>query len=352
MQAGADTATKGLRDSAGEKLKTGNAAGAVADLTEALRSNPTGLPLYRERGDAKRAAGDLDGAIADYCTAAETNLAVIAANGGAPDYLRDAILGRGRDRLAKGDAAGAQSDLRMFLQISTAHANEMILRRDFTGAVTELDQLCLAFPAANLFALRADARWGLRDWTAAEADYIRVLEPFPPGAAEAIGNPKVLRAECRYKRGHLRRWRGDLAGAEEDFRAALPDLGNSPGLSRGRATLWLYLLQTEMGRKDAALAELAAADQSGWEKPEVVEAKVMLGRIDGAEMIRDVGFPGGGTVFLASFYSALNHRISGDDKVAIDRFRRALATGAREEGIACELEEARRQVTKAGFAVP
>jgi tetratricopeptide (TPR) repeat protein len=88
------------------RIKTGDLAGAKADLDVYLRLKPD--PAYfLKRATLKGIAGDLDGTIADCSEALRLQ-----------PLLADAWANRGMARLQKGDTAGARTDLETALRVA------------------------------------------------------------------------------------------------------------------------------------------------------------------------------------------------------------------------------------------
>jgi tetratricopeptide (TPR) repeat protein len=114
----------------------GDLAGAIADYTEAIRLNPQNVDAYYNQGNARRAQGDQAGAIADYSEAIRLD----------PQYV-SAYYSRGNARRAQGDQMGAIADyteaLRLDPQYVNAYYNRGVARSgqgDPTGAIADYEQ--------------------------------------------------------------------------------------------------------------------------------------------------------------------------------------------------------------------
>jgi tetratricopeptide (TPR) repeat protein len=171
-----------------------------------LALDPANWIAYTNRGVARHAAGDLDGALADYGTA-------LRYNPGYPEALND----RGIVRYLRGDVAGALADydaaIRVRPDYADAYANRGLARQiggDAAGAVADFDAAIRLRPAyAKAYYSRANLRLGGGDIDGALADYTAAIQA-DPRYAEAYNN-----------RATARRARGDLAGALADYERAL-----------------------------------------------------------------------------------------------------------------------------------
>lgn len=323
IEAGAKAGSESSKQAGLEKVRTGDYAGAIADLSRALAINPADLGLYRSRGAARKSSGDLDGAIEDYCKA-EGFSPSEAMGSSLPDPLLKLFLERGRLRQAKNDPAGATADFRVVARTLTWRAEDNIRNLSYAAAIKDLTAGIDVAPAAELHALRADARRALGEFPGAEADYTRALELGEKGVMQLPANQHVLPAHWRYQRGHVRRLLGNQAGAAEDFRAALPGLGHSALIQQTDAAFWLFLVQCEQGRKTDATAELARTDQSGWMEWNRQYARFLLGESTEAQLDEYVAAnPNEDIRFRASFFNAMLRRFAGDSAGALARFQQA-----------------------------
>ena len=77
----------------------GDAQGAIADFSQAIRLNPTYVRAYNNRGGARKSFGDLHGALKDYDQAIKLD----------PKYVK-AYYNRANTRRIGGDLQGAIKD--------------------------------------------------------------------------------------------------------------------------------------------------------------------------------------------------------------------------------------------------
>lgn len=317
-------ASSGSRDRGEQKLRGGDFAGANADLTEAIAANALDPALRQLRADARKHLGDLDGAIADSVVA-EGFPAGNPLNFRLPPQLKELVIARCRQRLQSGDAAGAADDSRAVAQSALWNAEWKPRNPDPLVAITELTEAIELAPFAELYQARADARRRQRDYQVAEVDYTRALALAEQGVMLIPANQHINGAIWRYQRGHVRRWLGNLAGAAEDFRAALPALGTGGIINQGDAAAWLFLVQCEQGRRAEAVKELAALDKSGWWEVHRQLVQLLLGEITEAQLDAAVAKSNqDGDRLKASLYAGLLRRLAGDEAGALERFRAAV----------------------------
>jgi tetratricopeptide (TPR) repeat protein len=321
-----------------QELAAGDWTGAIRDFTRALALNPSDQNLNFERGEAKMKTGDLDGAIVDFDAAAYSDE---ANSHGRAELLEELHLERGRLRRAKNDAAGAAEDFQFLAQAAGGRAEGLIHAHAYAKVDDVLSSALELAPTAELFELRANARRMAGRLKDAEADYTRALEFAGKGVMQIPFNQNILAAQWLYKRGYVRRWLGDLPGAEADFRAAVFGLGDAAMIQRCDAAFPLFAVQCEQGRKDSAASELAELVRSGLRGDDLLIARFLLGEMTEAQF--DVAarkFAWDYAVFRAAFYSGMRSELAGDREGALDRLRAACATktGDRYE---IEHEEAR-----------
>jgi tetratricopeptide (TPR) repeat protein len=286
--------------------------------------NPRDAELHRARGDAYRATGRLDGAIRDY-GAAEGFTPEQLGQYRMPEVLRDLVLERGRRRQQAGDAAGAARDFAAIGKDAGWAADECLRRHDLNGAVRILSAAIEVAPIAELFATRADARRTLPgQQQPAESDYTQAIELARQGKMQIPANQRIFPALWYYKRGHVRRWLGNSAGAAEDFRAALQSLSNGNPIKRSDAALWLFLALTEAGHRAEAVRELQKTDRANWWPAGQETARFLLGEITEAKL--DAAMQQStqdGDRLKAELLSGLLRRLAGDEAGAMERIRRA-----------------------------
>lgn len=317
-------ASSAPRTSGLQKLGTKNYRGAIADLSQALAVNPREADLHRARGDAYRAIGELDRAIDDY-GAAEGFTPAQLGEYRMPEVLRTLVLERGRRRQRAGNTDGAARDFAAIGKDAGWAAEDYLRQRNPEAAVGILSPAIEVAPTAELLAARADARRTLPgQQQSAEADYTRAIELARRGQMQIPANQRTFPAHWLYKRGHVRRWLGNLAGATEDFRAALPSLGTGSIINRSDAAIWLFLAQCEAGHRAAAVRELQATDRAAWWPAGQATARFLLGEITETELDAAVQ-PShqDGDRLKAELLSGLLRRLAGDEVGAMERIRRA-----------------------------
>ena len=173
----------------------GDVDGALADYETALRWNPGYAEARNDRGIVRYLRGDVDGALADYDAALRVR----------PEYA-DAYLNRGLARQAKGDATGALADFGAAIRLrpgyARAHysrANLRLAAGDVDGALADYGAAIDADPRyAEAYNNRAIARRSRGDLDGALADYDRALALVAPGGPEGAmirGNIDAVRAE-------------------------------------------------------------------------------------------------------------------------------------------------------------
>ncbi|MBV8771279.1 MAG: tetratricopeptide repeat protein [Deltaproteobacteria bacterium] len=214
--------------------------GALADYNEALRLKPDFAMAINNRGIVREAKGDLDRALADYNEALRLK----------PDYA-EAINNRGIVRKAKGDLDGALADYNEALRLNPDDAEVLNNRSDareakgdFDGALADLNEALRLKPDfAEAFNNRGIVCEAKGDLDRALADYNEALR-LKPDYAEAFNNRGIVReakgdldgtladynealrlkpdyAEAFNNRGTVRKAKGDLDGALADYSEAL-----------------------------------------------------------------------------------------------------------------------------------
>jgi tetratricopeptide (TPR) repeat protein/tRNA A-37 threonylcarbamoyl transferase component Bud32 len=241
--------------------------GAIADYTKGLESNQRIPYLYNNRGVARWLKGQIDAAIADYGEAirldpsyptAYSNRAMAHAMKGAYDEgLADcdraielharsagAYVNRGIIRYAKGDAEGAIADYTKGLEfnpksvaIFVNRAAARVYRGDVEGALKDFDAAMEADPSAGS---PYAARGSLR---IERGDLDAAEEDFEEAIRREPGN-----GEAYIGRARLRRGRGDLRGSMEDLDLAVRlNASNADALAERGLTL------AELKRSDEAM---------------------------------------------------------------------------------------------------
>jgi lipoprotein NlpI len=236
---------------------------------------------YFNRGVIEKANDDFDGAIADYTRAIELD----------PTYAA-AYSNRGSAKQAKGDLDGAIADCN--------HAIELDPKD----------------PMAHKY--RGVAKKEKGDLDGAIADYNRAIELDPKFAA------------AYFHRGIAKQAKGDLKGAIGDINGAI-ERNNQDFYPR----LFLWLMRSRLGERDAANKELAAfLDKRRNATSEEWTSKVaghLLGKVSEADLFAaakssDVKKQRG--LFCeAWFFAGMKKLLGGDEATAADYFRKCVATG-------------------------
>ena len=166
---------------------------------------------YNNRGNARRAKGDVLGAIADYTKALEQN----------PKYA-DAFYNRGVALQSREDFDAAIRDYSNALGLAPKFAEAYVNRgqakqskEDFDGAIADYDAALQLKPDEGTYFARASARESKKDLRGALADYSKVLE-LNPNSAQSYVNRAAIEAI-----------QGEIEEAERDFERGF---GLDPGL--------------------------------------------------------------------------------------------------------------------------
>ena len=177
-----------------------------------LSIEPDNFFAYDNRGEARYASGDVNGALADFDRAIQLD----------PSYA-NAYDNRGTARLEKGDTSGALADYTLAIRLdprrSTAYYNrgKIKAKGDPDGALADYQQAIALNPEyAAAYNARGRVYQAKGDLNAALADYTRAID-LNREYANAYNN-----------RGTVRRTMGDLAGAMEDFNLAVHLAANNP----------------------------------------------------------------------------------------------------------------------------
>jgi tetratricopeptide (TPR) repeat protein len=180
-----------------------------------LALEPASHIAYTNRGHAREAAGDRDGALADYDTAIRIN-----------PLNADALGGRGKVRYLTGDLDGSLADFNAALRLQPRNGiflsnrgNTRLAMGDAPGALADFTQAISLEPEfAEAYYNRGNLRQAQGDLPGARADYDAAIRLNP------------LYAEAYINRGNTRQASGDLPGALADFTSAVrikPDNANA-----------------------------------------------------------------------------------------------------------------------------
>lgn len=206
------------------RFEKGDLAGAIADFDRALELHAQSVDGDNRRGDALKLDNKLD-----RDRALTPRIAVV------DPFLAATHYNRGLARQAGGDLEGAYTDFDRAVQLNprddAAWNNRGSMRQDkgdLDGAIADFSR-AIAMAPGNFKAWynRGNARQSQGRWEDAIADYSRVLE-LAPRLAMAFNN-----------RGNARRAKGELEKAIADYRSALEI---DPGLTLAYANRGLTLL--------------------------------------------------------------------------------------------------------------
>ena len=249
------------------KRLAGDPEGAIADYTESIRLDPRSAETFCMRGSAKRDKGDWKGALADYSEAIRLR----------PGYA-DAYALRSSARDALGDRAAAMADVDEAIRLDPRNLlgfnNRGILRykgRDLIGAIADHSEAIRLDPSfVRAWHGRGNARSDFGDVEGGLADYseaIRLEPDYMPS---------------RVARAYTRRAAGDLEGALDDYLVARR-LRGAQGVLANLCVTRFRLGQRDEAMLDCRMAQHQAAADDAW--PFAMEAGVLLlgGDLAGAE---------------------------------------------------------------------
>jgi tetratricopeptide (TPR) repeat protein len=249
----------------------GDLDGAIADFDRALELNPRYPEAYNNRGAARHARGDLDGAIADLDRALELK-----------SNYAEAYNNRGAARGARGDRSGAIADFDRAVQLTSRHAAAPIYHNrgaarsgDFDGAIADFNQAITIDPLYCVaYISRGNARYHQRD-PGCQADYRMAFLLDARLAAREIIRVIAVGVRC------------DLESVLDGCRSHLR-LNASDVVARARRGLTLLLLGREAeAEPDFRQIRLQSPE---WEHPLqllVQEAKRPLTEVSAVAMVRD-----------------------------------------------------------------
>lgn len=228
----------------------GDLDGAIADYSRAIELDPREPKGYYNRGSAKQEKNDLDGAIADFSRAIELN----------PQYVF-AYNNRGTARLDKGDPDGAIADHSRAIEINPRHAASYnnrgyarLDKGDHNAAIADFNRAIELNPRYSFaYNNRGIAKRDKGDLNGAIADLNRAIEQ----------NPRYALAYTN--RGLARYFKGEFA-------LAISDLSRSLRLKNDTyPALWLFLARTRASAngQDELRAHMATLNFSTWPTPVV-----------------------------------------------------------------------------------
>jgi tetratricopeptide (TPR) repeat protein len=156
----------------------GDREGAIADYSASISLDPSWVRTWQNRGALLALRGDHDGAIADFTEVVKRD----------PGY-GDAYYNRALSRTTRGDLQGAIADYGRVLELDPASAPAMLLRRaslqgmagNLQGAIADCTEAIRLKPdSADAYSLRGRARLAASDPAGAAQDFSRALEIAPP----------------------------------------------------------------------------------------------------------------------------------------------------------------------------
>jgi tetratricopeptide (TPR) repeat protein len=187
---------------AGAKKAAGDLDGAIADYDRAIQLDPKDAAIYNNRGLAKQAKGDFNAAIADFNRGIELN-------------PKDAVAysNRGNTKRDKGDLDGAILDYNHSIRVNPKYAYAYYDRglakkqkSDLDGAIADYNRVIELDPKfAKAFCDRGVAKRRKGDLQGAISDYDRTIEIDPKYAIAYLN------------RGNVRDEKGDMEGAIADY---------------------------------------------------------------------------------------------------------------------------------------
>jgi tetratricopeptide (TPR) repeat protein/glutathione peroxidase-family protein len=216
-----------------------DAEGAIADLTKAIKLDPTYADAYYIRGIVRGDRGDADGAIEDYNRTIQLR----------PGFA-DAYYMRGLARDSKNDVNGAIADYTKTIELNPSNVDAYHSRglvrdneKDYDGAIADYTKAIQIKPSfADGYDSRGLARQAKNDLDGAIADYTRAIEL----------NPSF--ADAYFNRGLARRVKNDVNGAIADLTKAIEF---NPGLAE--AYLNRGLARSDSKDLDGAIADYTKA---------------------------------------------------------------------------------------------
>jgi tetratricopeptide (TPR) repeat protein len=184
------------------KKAAGDLDGAIADYDRAIQLDPKDAAIYNNRGVAKQAKGGLDAAIVDFNRAIQLN-----------PKDAGAYINRGNAKRDKGDLDGAMVDYNRAIRLDSKYAIAYYSRglakkqkNDLDGAIADYNRVIELDPKfAKAYCDRGVAKRRKGDLDGAISDYNRTVELDPKYAI------------AYFNRGNAKNEKGDLDGAIADY---------------------------------------------------------------------------------------------------------------------------------------
>jgi tetratricopeptide (TPR) repeat protein len=301
---------------------TGNLRGSVDDLSEAIKLKPDNPQLYKRRALFRSFLRDSDGALKDYDSA--------IANGLKSDEV---YTGRARIKADIGDIDGAIVDYRNALAANPNYASAHLglsrvyeKKGDIDGAILELQQFADAYelkrddalpktkmgsPAGDAVVIKREGREpdgsqvvmaGMPVMTTFKASNQQELDAAVRGREQTVNVSNVFfdlgrlynqrgdtdrallnigkglqmspsSSSGRQLRGEIRMQRGDLAGAIEDYKAAVESPLVAPNVHANKCILLTLQNDDAAAEKEMQIYVQAFPDAKAYLEKRVAEAK-------------------------------------------------------------------------------
>ena len=200
-----DTQTRSSRASVREKIA--DYAGAIEDYTNIIEYNPNDGSAYILRAQVRLKLKDFIGAIADYNQALKLK----------PDDSYFILNNRGRAKLESGNHTGAIEDFTEAIKLQPngtyGYNNRGLAKRklgEYAAAIEDHNQAIKLKPnETNAYRLRGHVKVELEDYTGAIEDYTQVIKLNPENSFAYID------------RGNAKHKSKDFDGAIEDYNHAI-----------------------------------------------------------------------------------------------------------------------------------
>jgi tetratricopeptide (TPR) repeat protein len=331
------------------KKAKGDLDGAIADYNRAIELNPKDEDAYNNRGNAKDDKGDHDGAIVDFNRAIELK-----------PKDEDAYYNRGNAKKAKGDYDGAITDYDRAIELNPkdpdAYNNRGVAKKakgDLEGAMADYDRAIELDPKhEHAYVGRGNAKQAKGDYDGAMADFNRAIELDPKDAIayNNRGNAKddkgdhdgamadynrAIELDPKYALAY--RGRGDAKNIMRSWTDALADYRRRCELSESGQDyprLYIWLIRARLGETEAASKELSdyigkrpATAAGDWVSK---VAGHLIGNVTEADLFAAAASPDAkkdsGQHCEAWFYAGMKKLLAGDKKTAADYFHKCMAT--------------------------